>query len=255
MQRTSQSGYHSSFFTDHGPNIFTFPLIWTAIVAKTKRQLNCRGKATDSSHTEEETTWLLMFLCWWRQCKPICNEEKKPEPDLVHPLCCLNSLLQDKLCKNNWLHEGKIIWGLGTTVIVSLAGNTYLGLLALFTLKKGRKETSWSPAQTSHLPSATSTKLWDWYKKILLFFFLLSSAVLQGLSYVNVWVMVSFHINNSYWHVIRCCNVWKKHCAFFFLLWYFPVFTAMTVYDLNRMHFNYALVEKDLIFFFYSYYF
>lgn len=41
---------------------------------------------------------------------------------VVHPLCCLNSLLQDKLQKNNWLGEGKTIWGLGTGIIVNLGG-------------------------------------------------------------------------------------------------------------------------------------
>lgn len=48
---------------------------------------------------------------------------------VVHPLCCLNSLLQDKLQKNNWLGEGKTIWALGTAIIVNLAGNAGIFLL------------------------------------------------------------------------------------------------------------------------------
>lgn len=48
---------------------------------------------------------------------------------VVHPLCCLNSLLQDKLQMNNCPDERKTIWGLGTATIVNLAGKTSFFLL------------------------------------------------------------------------------------------------------------------------------
>lgn len=47
---------------------------------------------------------------------------------VVHPLCCLNSLLQDKL-QNSWLGEGKTVWGSGAAIIVNLADKASLFLL------------------------------------------------------------------------------------------------------------------------------